>query len=294
MKTKTTKAVAFTQMTAQEQALISQIQSGIKQCVAIEKQSKTAAINVGLDFIRLKPICDNDRNKYSVILPGNSQPKAVSRFEAVYNSIGIARATAYRYIRAGEEHLMEINPVPQSVKDEVIRTGVMPNTNGKIDGDDENEALASAYLDEIVLPAFTDNKTPGAPTPLQIMSIIANACKRLKEMPKTKLEIFASKFSKLLIDAETEGVLDMPGTSDTIRKLLTPKITEVLYASLEEAIAASYGTPGAKVTREKSPIYNSPSLGPVPIDALGCMGLDAEIQEARTPHIVIKDAEEKK
>jgi hypothetical protein len=185
-------------------------------------------IEEGHALFDLRAFGRKDGNKYSVVLPGKTEPENVGRFDAVINSFGLARASAYRYVRAYEKYLKASNPVPAAVTQ-------MATSNGVLDPTTEiaKEALADAFLAA---------GQPSSPTPQQCMAIVADACERALQVPSDALAKFQTLLSKAVEFAKENN--------------LEP---EVIHGSLESAIAASFGMPGARVTREKAPIYNQNS-----------------------------------
>lgn len=224
-KESATKApIQFSGVSAVEQSIVARVQGLIGECQQVETKLAGLAIEIGHDLFDLRAIGRKDGNRYSVVLPGKSIPESVGRFDAVINSFGLARASAYRYLRAYENHLKATNPVPAAVTQ-------MATSNGVLDPTTEiaQEALADAFLAA---------GQPSSPTPQQCMAIVADACERADKAPSDTLAKFQTLLSKAVEFAKENN--------------LEP---EVIHGSLESAIAASYGMPEARVTREKAPIY---------------------------------------
>lgn len=216
--------IQFIGPSAIEQPIVARVQSRIGECQQVETKLAGLVIEIGHDLFELRALGQKDGNHYSVVLPGKSEPENVGRFDAVINSFGLKRASAYRYLRAYENHLKATNPVPAAINQ-------MATSNGVLDPTTEiaQEALADAFLVA---------GQPSNPTPLQCMAIVADACKRAEEAPSNNLEDFKKLLSKAISFAREHNLS-----------------SEVIHSSLESEIAASFGMPEARVTREKAPIY---------------------------------------
>lgn len=223
--TKTTATpIQFNGVSAGEQPIVARVQSLLGEYQHVETKLAGLAIEIGHGLFDLRVIGRKDSYRYSVILPGKSEPENVGRFDAVINSFGLARATAYRYLRAYENHLKATNPVPAAVTQ-------MATSNGVLDPTTEiaQEALADAFLAA---------GQPSNPTPQQCMAILADACERAEQAPSDALAKFQTLLSKA-VEFAKENNLE----------------AEVIHGSLESAIAAYFGMPGARVSGEKAPIY---------------------------------------
>jgi hypothetical protein len=214
----------FHSLSVPERPIVVRVQSLIGEHKQVEQKLSSLAVEIGHALFDLRAICQKDGNRYSVVLPGKTEPENVGRFDAVINSFGLARASAYRYIRAYENHLKATNPVPAAVTQMATSNGVLDPTT-KI----AKEALADAFLDA---------GQPSNPTPQQCMAIVANACERATEIPVNNLEEFEKLLSKAITFAKEHS--------------LKP---EIIQSSLESAIAAHFGMSEVRVTREKAPIY---------------------------------------
>lgn len=189
MSTTATKAVKpepipFAALTTAEQGIVNVIQPLRKQEEQIATDLKALRVKIGGEFFRWQALGEQDSNRYSVMLPGKDEPSNVSRFEAAYNSVGISRATAHRYLRAYREHLKSVNPVPSAITQ-------MATTNGVLNLTEEiaQEAIADAYLAA---------GQPSNPTPQQCMTIVADACERAAETPANVRAQFQALLSKAL------------------------------------------------------------------------------------------------
>lgn len=218
------KSIQFMGLTSAEQPLVTLTQSLIGEHQQVEQKLSGLAVEIGHALVDLRTISKKDGNKYSVILPGKTEPENIGRFDAVINSFGLARATAYRYIRAYENHLKATNPVPAAVIQMVTSNGVLDPT--------------TEVAQEVLADAFLAAGQPSNPTPLQCMAIVADACKRAEEAPSNNLEDFKKLLSKAISFAREHNLS-----------------SEVIHSSLESEIAASFGMPESRVTREKAPIY---------------------------------------
>jgi hypothetical protein len=216
--------IQFVGLSAGEQPIVARVQGLIGECQQVETKLTGLEIEIGHALFDLRALGRKDGNRYSVILPGKSEPESVGRFDAVINSFGLARARAYRYLRAYENHLKATNPVPAAVTQ-------MATSNGVLDPATEiaQEALADAFLAA---------GQPSSPTPQQCMAIVADACERADKVPSDTLAQFQNLLSKAVKFAKENN--------------LEPK---VIHDSLESIIATSFGMSGARVTREKAPIF---------------------------------------
>jgi hypothetical protein len=223
-KRETVVAIQFIGPSADEQPIVARVKGLIGEYQQVETKLAGLAIEIGHDLFDLRAIGQKDGNRYSVVLPGKTEPENVGRFDVVINSFGLARASAYRYLRAFENHLKATNPVPDAITQ-------MATSNGVLDPTTEiaQEALADAFLAA---------GQPSSPTPQQCMAIVADACERAEQAPSDTLAKFQTLLSKAVEFAKANK--------------LEP---EVIHDSLESAIAASYGMPEVRVTREKAPIY---------------------------------------
>jgi hypothetical protein len=218
------KPLQFQGLSIAEQPIVTRVQSLIGEAQQVEQKLSNLAIEIGHALFDLRAVGQKDGNRYSVVLPGVTEPENVGRFDAVINSFGLARASAYRYLRAYDRHLKATNPVPAVVTQMAASNGVLDPTT-KI----AQEALADAFLAA---------GQPSNPTPQQCMAIVADACKRAEEAPSDALAKFRTLLSKA-VEFAKENNLE----------------AEVIQDSLETAIAAHFGMPGARVTREKAPVY---------------------------------------
>jgi hypothetical protein len=160
----TARPIQFTGLSATEEPIVARIQSLIGEYQQVETKLSGLGVEIGHALFDLRAFGRKDGNKYSVVLPGKTEPENVGRFDAVINSFGLARASAYRYVRAYEKHLKATNPVPAAVTQ-------MATSNGVLDPTTEiaKEALADAFLAA---------GQPSSPTPQQCMAIVADACAR--------------------------------------------------------------------------------------------------------------------
>jgi hypothetical protein len=221
-------AIQFLGMSPAEQTLISHAQAKISQVVQAEATVKMLSEEAGRYLYDCRALGRKDRNRYISIPPGKTKPEEVGRFDAVINSVGIARATAYRYIRAWEAHLQQVNPVPASVIALAQSSGVLDMTS-KV----ATDALADAFL-----AAYVEGKPLANPTPAQVMQIVADAIDRAEQAPVSAAEEFKALLNKALTFAHKHGIT-----------------AEVRNTLLEEAIAAAYG-----------PAVTGASLGEIPAD----------------------------
>lgn len=185
LATRTTATpIQFHGVSAVEQPIVARVQSLIGEYKQVETKLADLTIEIGHALFDLRAIGRKDGNRYSVVLPGKTEPENVGRFDAVINSFGLARASAYRYIRAYENHLKATNPVPAAVTQ-------MATSNGMLDPTIETaqEALADAFLAA---------GQPSNPTPQQCMAIVADACERVEEAPVNDLEDFQKLLSKAI------------------------------------------------------------------------------------------------
>jgi hypothetical protein len=219
------EAAQFAGLSATEKPIVARVQNLIGEYQQIEKKLSDLAVEIGHALFDLRAVGRLDDNRYSVTLPGKTAPETVGRFDAVINSFGLARATAYRYIRAYENHLKATNPVPSAVTQMATSNGVLDLTTEVAE-----EALADAYLAA---------GQPSNPTPQQCMAIVADACQRAEVAPSDAMKEFAKLLSKAIEFAKENNIE-----------------SEVVHASLESAIVASYGMPeGTTITRELPAIY---------------------------------------
>jgi len=218
------KPIQFQGLSMPERPIVARVQSLIGEAEQVEQKLSELAIEIGHALFDLRTMGQKDGNRYSVVLPGKTEPENVGRFDAVINSFGLARASAYRYLRAYENHLKATNPVPAAVTQMAASNGVLDPTTKTA-----QEALADAFLAA---------GQPSNPTPQQCMAIVADACERAEQAPSDALGKFQTLLSKAVEFAKDNN--------------LEP---EVIHDSLESAIAAYFGMPEARVTREKAPIF---------------------------------------
>jgi hypothetical protein len=223
-KKETDVPIGFIGPSAVEQPMVARVQALIGECQQVETKLAGLAIEIGHDLFDLRAIGRKDGNRYSVMLPGKSEPESVGRFDVLINSFGLARASAHRYLRAYENHLKATNPVPAAVTKMAASNGVLDPTT-----EIAREALANAFLAA---------GQPSSPTPQQCLPIVADACERAEQAPSDALAKFQTLLSKA-VEFAKENNLE----------------AEVIHGSLESALAASFGMPEARVTREKAPIY---------------------------------------
>jgi hypothetical protein len=186
------KPVQFHGFSVPERPIVARIQSLIGEAQQVETRLSGLAIEIGHALFDLRAIGQKDGNRYSVVLPGKTEPENVGRFDAVINSFGLARASAYRYIRAYENHLKATNPVPAAVTQ-------MATSNGVLDPTTEiaQEALADAFLAA---------GQPSNPTPQQCMAIVADACERAEVATSDDLEDFQKLLSKAITFAREHNM----------------------------------------------------------------------------------------
>lgn len=186
------KPIQFHGFSVPERPIVARIQSLIGEVQQVEKRLSGLAIEIGHALVDLRAIGQKDGNRYSVVLPGKTEPENVGRFDAVINSFGLARASAYRYIRAYENHLKATNPVPAAVTQ-------MATSNGVLDPTTEiaQEALADAFLAA---------GQPLNPTPQQCMAIVADACERAEVATSDSMEDFQKLLSKAITFAREHNL----------------------------------------------------------------------------------------
>jgi hypothetical protein len=184
--------IQFVGLSAGEQPIVARVQGLIGECQQVETKLTGLEIEIGHALFDLRALGRKDGNRYSVVLPGKSVPESVGRFDAVINSFGLARASAYRYLRAYENHLKATNPVPAAVTQMATGNGVLDPTT-----EVAQEALADAFLAA---------GQPSNPTPLQCMGIVADACKRAKETPENDLESFQKLLSRAITFAREHNL----------------------------------------------------------------------------------------
>jgi hypothetical protein len=203
---KSTKSepIQFTGLTPAEQKLITAAQSKIKEVEQVQKTVLSLSVEAGHFLYDARALGRNDRNRYAVTL--DSKLQNVGRFDAVINSVGIARATAYRYIRAYERHLQTINPVAANVIQ-------MATSNGVLDVTTEvaQEALAEAFLAA---------GQPSNPTPQECMAIVADACERAAQTPVDTVAEFKALLSKALTFA-TENHLPVSAINAELNEVFS-------------------------------------------------------------------------
>jgi len=158
-------------LTAAEQPLVDQAQKGLKQYSQAESKLKGISAQIGEALYKLREIGRNDKGKYKITREGMNKPELVGRFDAVIASFCLSRASAYRHVRAYEDHLMTTVPLAPSIVDMATGNGVL----------DPNEEIDKAALQE----AFLRGGQPSSPTPAQSMEIITEAI-RLAEAAREK------------------------------------------------------------------------------------------------------------
>jgi hypothetical protein len=165
-----------------------------------------------------------DRNGNPVDLQGNT-------FSAICRELGVPRSTAYHYINI----YLVTKTCPEWLQD----ASTANNLN-----------LAAVHVqkkfEEIRnLPDYPGRDSDGnerTPNPFEIDGIVkqlkAAKAPTVDSAPLTRDEL-KEQMERLMSRAKRSGIA-----------------LQFIHATLEEAIAAAYGTPGAKVTREKAPIYS--------------------------------------
>jgi hypothetical protein len=192
-KESTTKApIRFTGVSAAEKPIVARIESLIGEFKQVETKLDDLAIEIGHGLFELRAIGQKDGNRYSVVLPGKTEPENVGRFDAVINSFGLSRASGWRYLRAYQEHLKDTNPVPSAITQ-------MATTNGVLN-------LTEEIAQQAIADAFLAAGQPSNPTPLQCMAIVADACRRAEETPSNDLKDFKKLLSKAITFAREHNL----------------------------------------------------------------------------------------
>ena len=239
-KGKKLEPIQFTGLTPAEQKLITQAQSKIAEVVKAEATVKTLSEEAGHYLYDARAIGRKDRNRYSITLDGKTQN--VGRFDAVINSVGIARASAYRWIRAWEAHLMATNPVPASVIQ-------MATNNGVLALDSTDEAKKAIAMDALA-DAFLAAGQPTNPTPTQAMAIVADACERAAaaeekqtDIRQTALVGVATVFRDYYQSYMKGGGITSPTTDEELGWLLGAQFIayKLFGAELSDAVLLALG-----------------------------------------------------
>jgi hypothetical protein len=169
-----------------------------------------------------EPLAAEDRDGNSVDVKG-------STFSAICRELGVPRSTAYHYINI----YLVTKTCPEWLQD----ASTANNLN-----------LAAGHVqkkfEEIRnLPDYPGRDVDGkerTPNPFEIEGIVkqlkAEKAPTVNSTPLTQDEL-KEQMERLMSRAKKSGIA-----------------LQFIHATLEEAIAAAYGTPGAKVTREKAPI----------------------------------------
>lgn len=141
-------------------------------------------------------------------------------FTAICRELGIPRSTAYHYIHT----FLITSTYPQWLQDAAPVNGL-------------NLAL------EHVQNAYEEMRAtlPQNPNAFEISGVVAELKKAKATTVDTEpltVDALKAQFEKMVKRAKKAGIA-----------------TDVVFRTLEDAIATSFGAPGAKVTRETAPIY---------------------------------------
>jgi hypothetical protein len=151
----------------------------------------------------------------------NTDPRKVT-FETICHELGIGRSSAYNYIN----EYITAQTYPQVIRDAAAEAGL-------------NLALPHV---QAAYGEMTAKGLPKDPSALELKGIIAELQDAKPNKTAKPRESAQERFQRLLKEAFEFAK----------NEKLTP---EVVTATLESEIAASFGMPGARVTREKHPIY---------------------------------------
>jgi hypothetical protein len=205
----------------------------------LEIQTAGIYVQLGYQFIEWQKESERYEDRYSVMV--NGKPEEVSYFKAAWVTAGFKQARVYRCINRAKDDMKANHPAPQGVLDLVANTG--------------NLDLTKENVQEAIADAFLAAGQPENPTQLQVMSIAADACQRAAVAPVDDIVEFKAMLTTAMTFAQKHAI-----PIETV---------ELTWDEILASIATSFGMPGATVTKEKAPIYNSV------VDAIPQADLDA-------------------